>query len=309
MAEHAGADDPARARPVQVDRLLPGDRGDGVARLQHGGRVGVEIEVPLLGAGVAPRDHEHLLALLHEPLDQAAPGRKIEHVVLVDRRRDEQQRHLAHLGGLRGVLDQLEHVRPQHDRARRQRQVLADRELRRVDRRGKAREVAHEAPRPAREVEPALVDALLDHARVRPREVARRERVEHVAGGEARLALVPPVELGVGDQAVDGVGDREVRLDHAPEQPARLPRRVGEAPVALAGPDVRAPARDAGQLRPQAADAPRGAVRTTREAGRDTDGRARSDEPRAPAFDRRVGQHDVERGLRRIGCAARAAAS
>ena len=87
---------------------LPVMRGDRVARLEDRGGVGVEVEVALLVVRVAPGDHEHLLALADQVLDQAAPRGEVEHVVLVDRRRDEQQRDLAHLVGLRRVLDQLE---------------------------------------------------------------------------------------------------------------------------------------------------------------------------------------------------------
>ena len=51
-------------------------------------------------------------------LDHAAPRREVGDVVLVDHRRHEQQRPLAHLRGLRRVLDELEHRRAQHHRAR-----------------------------------------------------------------------------------------------------------------------------------------------------------------------------------------------
>ena len=118
MAERARGDDPARARAVEVHGGLPGDRRDGVARLEDRGRVGVEVEVALLGVRVAPGDDEHLLALAHEPLDHAAPRREVEHVELVDRRRREQQRDLADLLRLRRVLDELEDLGAQDDRAR-----------------------------------------------------------------------------------------------------------------------------------------------------------------------------------------------
>ena len=209
----------------------------------------------LLGVRVAPGDHEHLLALADQPLDHAAPGREVEHVELVDRRRREQQRDLAHRLGLRRVLDQLEHVGAQHDRARSQREVLADGELAGVDGRragrGKSRRKCR-APRD--EVRAALVDARLDHGRVRPREVARRERVEHVAGGEARLALGAPVQLGVGDQAVDGVARGQVGLQQPPEQPVRL-ARPDRRSAGRAWPAVTSerPAGHAGQLRAQSA--------------------------------------------------------
>ena len=260
----------------------------------------------LFGVGVAPGDHEDLLALVDEPFDHAAAGGEVEHVVLVDRRRREQQRHLADLLGLRRVLDQLEHVGAQHDRARGEREVLADRELGGVDGGGKTREVAREATGPLDEVGAPLVDALLDHARVRPREVARRERVEHVARGEAGLALVAPVELGVGDQAVHRLAHGHVRLQQPPEQPAGFPRRVGEAPVALGRANLRAPARDPGQLDAQTTDPTRRAIGPAREARGDPHGGSGTDEARASSA-RGVGEHHVQRVIGRLGAAAWAA--
>jgi len=92
------------------------------------------------------------------------------------------------------------------------------------------------------------------------------------------LPLVAPVELGVGDQAVDRLADRQVRLQQSPEQPAGLPRRVGEAPVTLGRTGLRAPARDAGKLRAQAADAAGRSIRPARESGDDAGGRSGTDE-------------------------------
>ena len=137
------------------------------------------------------------------------PGREVEHVELVDRRRREQQRDLADLRGLRRVLDELEAPRC----AGRPRPGVSARFSPTANllvstvagRRGKSRR-KRRAPR-TRFMPPSSTLALM-HRRVRPREVARRERVEHVAGGEARLALAAPVELGVGDQAVDGLARR-----------------------------------------------------------------------------------------------------
>ena len=149
-----------------MHRRLAGDGGDRVARLEHCVGVGVQVEVALLGAGVAPGDREHLLALAHQPFDHAPPGREIEHVVLVDRRRREQQRDLAHRLGLGRVLDQLEHVGAQDDRARGHREVLADGELAGINGGRQPREVAQEVPRASHQVQAALVDALLDHGRV-----------------------------------------------------------------------------------------------------------------------------------------------
>jgi hypothetical protein len=279
---------------------LAADRGDRGARLEHRLGVGVEVEVALFGVGIAPGDHEHLLALSHEPFDHAAARREVEHVVLVDRRRREQQRDLPDLLGLRRVLDELEHLAAEHDRARRERQVLSHRELGGVDRGRQARKVAHEAPCPPDQVEASLVQALFDDARVRPREVARRERIDHVARGETGLALVAPLQIGVGDQAVHGLAHRQVGLQHSPEQPAGLPRRVGEASIALGWAGLGAPARDTDELRAQAPRAARRPIGPARDADGDADGRSRTQEARSLS-DRRVGEYHVQRGACRLG--------
>ena len=70
----------------------------GVHRLDDRLAVGVQAPVGVPGVGVAPGDAEDLLAAGHEVLDQAALLGEVDHVVLVDRRRHDQQRHLADLG-------------------------------------------------------------------------------------------------------------------------------------------------------------------------------------------------------------------
>jgi hypothetical protein len=74
------------------------------------------------------------------------------------------------------------------------------------------RKVLREAASAARQVHATLIHGLLDHGRVRPGVVARRQRVEDVARREPRLALARPVERSLGDQAVDGLLDGEMAL-------------------------------------------------------------------------------------------------
>ena len=60
---------------------------------------------PMDGVRVAVADREHRAAVLDGPLDEAAAGREVHDVVLVDPRRAGQQRDRVHLLGLRRVLD------------------------------------------------------------------------------------------------------------------------------------------------------------------------------------------------------------
>ena len=138
--------------------------------------------------------------------------REVEHVVLVDLRRHEQHRYGVHTFGLRLVLDQLEDVGAQHDRPRCGRQVArrprtwSCRQSRAAAAAAKDR-AARRRP-PCTKLAPPVFDGLLDRCRVRPREVGRRERVQHVARSEPRAALGAPVDLCVRDQPVDCLADR-----------------------------------------------------------------------------------------------------
>jgi hypothetical protein len=299
VRDRARADDAARTGRRDVDRRLARDLGDGGARLEDGARVRVEVEVALGALGVAPRDHEDLLALVEQVLDEAAPRREVEDVELVDRRGYDEQRHLAHALGAGLVLDQLEDLGAQDHRSLRDREVLADREPARVDagrQPWRAREVAHELTHPARQAGPAMVDDILEHGRVRPGEVRRCQRVEDVGRREARPALGAPVGLRVGDQAVDRAAGRQVGLQDAPQEPVGLPCRVGEAPVALARAQLAPPRRDAREVAAEPGEPPSHAIGSARQARPDARGRARADDASPRRRRCRVGEQDVERG-------------
>ena len=232
----------------------------------------------LLGVRVAPRDHEDLLALLDEPLDHAAAGREVEHVVLVDRRRDEQQRHARGPRSVCGAywISSKTSVRSTTAPGVSARfSPTANSLVSTVD--GQAREVAHEVARAAHEVHAALVDALLDDGRVRPREVVgasasstlpAAKRAWRSSRQSRSASVIRPSTVSL---------DGEVRLQQPPEQPARLPRRVGEAAVALgrrAAPSGRS---RRARARRRAAGAARRTVGSAGEAGGDArrDARAR----------------------------------
>ena len=219
--------DAAGAQPHHVRLRRAGDRLDRLERLEHGGDVVVEPPLGVALVRVAPRDREALLAGADEVLEHAPARRHVGDVELVDHRRDEQQRRLAHLRGARLVLDELEQLGPQHHRAGRDREVLADRERLRVDHRRdvrRLRQVVDEVGAALHEVAPAGVERRLQRRRVERREVRRRERVEHVLGAEAHAPLGALVEPRVGDQVVDAScppRGRPGRAGGTPDSPSR----------------------------------------------------------------------------------------
>ena len=77
----------------------------------------------------------------------------------------------------------------------------------------------------ANQVLAAGVDRLLDHLGVRPGEVRGSKRVDHVPRSKPGAALRAPVDVGVGDQAVDRLADREVALEQRGETANYGPRQ------------------------------------------------------------------------------------
>jgi len=246
---------------------------------EHGLAVGVEVPVGMTLVGVAPRDREHLLALGERVLEQALARRQIRDVVLVDHLRDQQHRGLAHLVGLRVVLEELVHLGARHDGTGCGGEVLADGEARGVHGRGQYRagpEVLEEVAQTLHEVQPTGVDGGFEDGGVGQREVRRRQRLDHVPSGEAQALLGAPVEVGLSDETVDGLSGRHVGLHQPVKGRVVLPRGVLEASVTLLRAHVRAargdPGELPGQLHPAAGHPAR--VRQERE-GRLRRGRAR----------------------------------
>src|SRR3546814_6607859 len=60
--------------------------------------------------GIDPGDHEDRVALLDGPADEGVLRPQVEDVILVDPRRDDQQRALVDLLGRGRVLDELHEV-------------------------------------------------------------------------------------------------------------------------------------------------------------------------------------------------------
>jgi hypothetical protein len=227
------------------------DALDGVECLDDRLDVGGEAPVGVPGVRVAPGDHEDLLTLLYQVLDQAAPRCEVDGVELVDRRWDDEHRRGAHRLGLRPVLDQLQDLGPVHHRARCDRDVAAHLETRRVDHLRNARcaqQVPGKVSSAAHEVRTAGVDGFLRRLRVHHRNIARRHGFGEVQNEEPHATLVAPIQLGQADQLLRGTSGHQVGLDNSPQPRIVRPRRVGEATVPLGRRQVRRACADADQL-------------------------------------------------------------
>ena len=208
---------PPAHRPMMLTLGGSGDLAGGADRSHHRIAVGVQVPVPGLPAGVAPGDHEYLVSLGDEVLDHAAAGRDIGDVVLVDHRRDHEQREPVHGGRGRLVLDELADVGAGHHRPRCHRQVLADLERVGLHHGGDVRGGGHvggEGADTPDEAQAAGVDVRLPCRRAEVRVVARRGCGDQIGQHELQPRVVAPVQLGVGEQVLGA--------------PARGPDRSGQ---------------------------------------------------------------------------------
>ena len=226
---------PPAHRPHEVDLGGLGDLAYRAERVRDGTAVGVQIPVPGILAGVAPGDHEYLISLRDEELEHAAAGRKVGDVVLVDHRRDHEQRELVHGGRGRLVLDELEDVGAGHHRSRRHREILADLERVGLHHRRDVRGGGHigdQGTGAPDEAQAAGVDERLPCGRAEQRVVARRGCGDEIGQHELQALIVPPVQLGVSEQLLGGLPDGQVGLDRALEQRVLTPRGICEPAVA-----------------------------------------------------------------------------
>ena len=260
--------------------------------------------VPLVR--VAPGHHEHLLPLGGQVLDHAPAGREVENVVLVDRRRDDQQRQLADRLRGRLVLDQLVDRSAQHHRARGRRQVGADREgVRRHHGRHprRGRQVAGQVPGPGQDAAAAGVDRRLPRLGGQQRAVARREGVHQVAHHEPHPLRVAPVERRRLNEVAGSGARREVGLHDPVQHRVARPRGVGEPAVLRGRRDGGVAARNAGEFRGQARGLPGHQAGTAGERRGEPQRGAAGEEPLQRA-ERRLGKEQVKRG-RGLRCARR----
>ena len=235
VAEQRRQRDAAGAGAEEVDVARAGDLPGRVDGLLERLDVRIESALGLVACRVAPAHDECRQAAVERPLDDAAPGREIEHVILVDLRRHDHERPRVHFGRRRRVLDQLEQLVAKDNRARCRRYVPADGERTRVDLPGQprpAREVLDEVRQAADDARALRVDELSQRRRIAREEIGRRDRVLEQRDDEARALRGRRVHLRFVDAAVERCAQRDVRLQQPPEHGALRPGGVGEAAVA-----------------------------------------------------------------------------
>ena len=301
----------AEAQADDVDLGRAGDLGDDVERFPRAvDEVIVERHAAHGGVRVAVGDREHGPLVLYRPLQEAAAGRQVHDVVLVDPRRAGQHRDRTDLGRLRRVLDELHQVVLEHDLARGGGEVFADPERPGVDLARPAAVVEHvvdEVAGPGDQAGPAGLKRPLERGRIGQQEVRRRERVHQEAGRERGLGVVHGVPRPGLEQVVDQPRRGQVRLTDGEEGRIVGPRPVREPLVALRDGDRRRRlhAHPAGRGdRPGHRDASPVAQRSGRRGGRFSGGaphhRERRSCPAPPHPPRRAHRHRGPAPLRLI---------
>ena len=230
---------------------------DRVHRLHDRRAVGVEAPIAVARLRIAPRNHEDLLALLDEVLDHAAPGRDVHDVVLVDHRRHHEQWNGAHLGCLRGVLNQFEHRGLQYDGPFGDGEVLPHRIGVGLDHRRHPRLRKHVSGKGSHapyRAQTAGIDQRLPAQRTDQRVVAGRQALHKVVDDELHLLVVAPIQLRVGKQPLGGLGTCQIGLHDSVQQRILLPRRIGEAFVGARRSAVRLAGGDIAEFTGQRAD-------------------------------------------------------
>ena len=180
VAEQTGHRDRTGADAQDVGVGRAGDLAGNPDRLLAGGDVGVEVPVPLRGGRVPPAHGEVLHPGGHRVLHQAAARSDVGDVVLVDLRRDRDQRPAVDRRRGRRVLDELEHLAPVDDLAGGDGQVPAHPEGSGVDGGGHPRVVAHvvrEVAEARRQAHAPGLDGLGQRRRVAGQAVRRGRRL------------------------------------------------------------------------------------------------------------------------------------
>jgi hypothetical protein len=194
VARHGSrGDGEQRAAQAAAERMRlarPRDRERRLERREEAlGAVIVEADVAIVRVGVLPGDHEHRESLLGEIAHEGVHGRKVEDVVFHDPGGHDHDRLGTHAIAGGRVLDDFRQARPVHHLAGRRGDGLSNHEAVVTHRRPlrlAARHVLEEMREAAHQVAAAFFPRALEHARVGGDEIRRRERVEHLPGGEGR---------------------------------------------------------------------------------------------------------------------------
>src|SRR5258707_935664 len=193
-------------------------------------------------AGVAPvrvdpGDDEHGVPLAHRPADEGILLAKIEDVVLVDPRRDDEKRSFEDLFRARGILYELHQVVLEHHLAGRRGDVHAELECLLVGHADAAAlDVGEQIVQAADQILPARLQGLAQHLRVGQSEVRRRQRVDVLARVEIHLLLCFLRQaLDGGDRVAHVARGDEVGLLDLVEQELVPPVRPAKAVVVRGG--------------------------------------------------------------------------
>ncbi len=201
----------------------------------------LEILVRELLVRIHPRDDEYREAFLSGPAQERILFAQVEDVVLVDPRRNHQQRALPLLLRRRLVLDELHELVLEHDLAGRGGDVDAELEGLGVGHRDlelavAALDVVQQVVQALHQVLAAGGDRLAKHLGIGQREIRRRQRVDILAREEIDFPFRVLVEaLDVSHFVVQPARRDEVALLDVVEEEMLVPVLVLETLVALCG--------------------------------------------------------------------------
>ncbi|OIQ66075.1 hypothetical protein GALL_523610 [mine drainage metagenome] len=240
------------AKPEGVDAAVTarngGIEGDVAHHLHRPDHTILHIIVPgqvsQAGVRVAPGHDESAMPLLHRKTHQRVVGLQVEDVVLVDRRRHEQQRPRMHFRGERPIVDELEQRVLEHHIALGGRDIAPDLEDRLV-RLGHAAlfQVIEPVLHAEAQTLPLCLHRLVQRLGVEREEVRRRGGVHPLLDGEAQLLphrfvglhAVGQIEHGAGAEQVKagGIGGDAVFTPCSSRKPAIAPEMRSPAACVL----------------------------------------------------------------------------
>ena len=188
----------------------------------------------LLGADVAPRQHENRVPLLDRVAHERVRGLQIEHVELVDRRRDYDERPLAHGVGEWTVLDELNELVLQDDRARRDREIAAELESPFVRHRDAApADVVDQVLDAGRQALAPGLQGEPQRLRIGGKVIRRAQGIQDLARKEAQPPACSLVDGGAVDEVVHVAGVDEIGPFEKFMEGALLPFLGGKPPIPL----------------------------------------------------------------------------